>query len=110
MHQLSQEICMRWSSTFYMLERFLEQQCAITTVLPDTTCSAELTITQWNMVNQLVLLLQSFKEFFREFEHEDAGISLVIKDIRLLTKHVNKPVTTEESLVIKLFMNNWHHP
>ena len=39
-HQLSQECSTRWNSIFYMLERFLEQQCAITTVLPETTCTA----------------------------------------------------------------------
>ena len=44
-HQLSQEVCTRWNSTFCMLERLLEQHRAVTTVLPDTTCSAELTIT-----------------------------------------------------------------
>ena len=60
--QLSQEVCTRWNSTFYMLERFLEQRRAITTVLPDTTCSAELTISQWNIVNQL---LTPFEEFSR---------------------------------------------
>jgi len=68
-HQLSQEVCTRWNSTFFMLERFLEQLRAVTTVLPETTCTAELTITQWNIVNQLVLLLHPFEEFSREFEH-----------------------------------------
>ena len=100
-HQLSQEVCTRWNSTFYMLERFLEQRRAITTVLPDTTCSAELTISQWNIVNQLVLLLKPFEEFSREFEREDASIGLIIPGIRLLTKHVSKPVITEESSVIR---------
>ena len=99
--QLSQEVCTRWNSTFYMLERFLEQRRAITTVLPDTTCSAELTISQWNMVNQLVLLLKPFEEFSREFEREDASIGLIIPGIRLLTKRVSKPVITEESSVIR---------
>ena len=57
---------------FYMLERFLAPRCAITTVLPDTTCSVELT----NPVNygqSLVLSLQPFEEFSHEFEHEDAS-------------------------------------
>ena len=66
-HHLSQEVCTRWNSTFYMLQRIAELCRAVTTVLPETTCSAELTMTQWNIVNQLVLLLGPFEEFSREF-------------------------------------------
>ena len=51
----------RWNSTFYMLERFHEQRRAITTVLPETTCTAELTISQWTLVGQLVTLLRPFE-------------------------------------------------
>ena len=76
--QLSQECSTRWNSTFYMLERFLERRCAITTVLPETTCTAELTISQWALVSQLVTLLHPFEEFSHEFERADASISLII--------------------------------
>ena len=100
-HQLSQECNTRWNSTFYMLERFHEQRRAITTVLPETTCTAELTISQWTLVGQLVTLLRPFEEFSREFERADASISLIIPGVRLLLKHVGKPVADEESPVIK---------
>ena len=100
-HQLSQECSTRWNSTFYMLERFLEQRCAITTVFPETTCTAELTISQWALVSQLVTLLHPFEEFSCEFERADASISLIIPGIRLLLKHVSKPVADEENPVIK---------
>ena len=101
-HQLSQECSTRWNSTFYMLERFHEQRRAITTVLPETTCTAELTISQWTLVGQLVTLLRPFEEFSREFERADASISLIIPGVRLLLKHVSKPVVDEENPVIKI--------
>ena len=100
-HQLSQEVCTRWNSTFYMLHRFAEQRRAVISVLPETTCSAELTMTQWNIVNQLVLLLGPFEEFSREFEREDATVGLIIPGIRILLKHLGKPVATEESSVVR---------
>ena len=102
-HQLPQECSTRWNSTFYMLERFHEQQWAITTVLLETTCTAELTISQWALVGQLVILLCPFKEFFHEFECADSSISLIIPGVRLLLKDVSKPVADEENLTIKFF-------
>ena len=83
-HQLCQEVSTCWNSTFYMLERVSEQRRAITSVLPDTTCTTELTITQWNIVQQLILLLRPFEEFSREFERADPCISLVIPGIRCM--------------------------
>ena len=83
-----------------MLERFHEQRRAITTIL-QTTCTAELTISQWTLVGQLVTFLCPFEEFSREFERADASISLIIPGVRLLLKHVGKPVADEENPVIK---------
>jgi len=80
-----------------MLQRIAEQRRTVTTVLPETTCLAELTMTQWNIVNQLVLLLGPFEEFSREFELEDATIGLIIPGVRILIKHLGKPVAIEES-------------
>lgn len=45
-HQLMKECTTRWNSTFYMLERLLEQRRAVTTALPETNCSVELTMHQ----------------------------------------------------------------
>jgi len=61
--QLCQEVSINWNSTFYMLEGVSEQCCTITFVLPDTTCSTELTITQGNIIQQLILLLHPLEEF-----------------------------------------------
>jgi len=55
---------------------------------PDTTCSAELTIAQRNIVNQLVLLLRPFEEFSCAFEYEDATVGLIIPGIRMLLMHL----------------------
>ena len=65
-HHISQKVRTLWNSACYMLERFLVQYHAGSTVLPDTTYSAEFTIAQWNIVNQLALLLCPFEEFSYE--------------------------------------------
>ena len=77
-----QECSKRLNSTFYMLERFHEQQWAITTVLLETTCTAELTISQWTLVSLLVTLLRPFEEFSCEFECSDASIGPLVSSFQ----------------------------
>ena len=90
-----------------MLERFHEQRRAITTVLPETSCTGELTISPWTLVGQLVTLLYPFEEFSREFQCVDASINHIILGVRLLLKHVSKPVVDEENPVIKTVRKEW---
>jgi len=82
-----------------MLERLLEQRRAVTTTLPETNCSVELTMHQWTLLGHLVALLRPFEEFSREFERQDACLSLVIPAVRLLQQHVSKPLADGESQV-----------
>ena len=82
-----------------MLERLLEQRRAVTTTLPETNCSVELTMHQWTLLGHLVALLRPFEEFSREFERGDACLSLVIPAIRLLSRHVSKPLSDGENEV-----------
>jgi len=98
-HQLMKECTTRWNSTYYMLERLLEQRRAVTTTLPETNCSVELTMHQWTLLGHLVALLRPFEEFSREFERQDACLSLVIPAVRLLQQHVSKPLADGESQV-----------
>ena len=80
-----------------MLERFYAQRRAITTVLPETTCTAELT---FSLVGQLVTLLCPFEEFSCGFKCFNTSISSFQK-LGLLLKHVTNPVVDEENPVIK---------
>ena len=96
-HQLMQECTTRWNSAYYMLERLLEQRRAVTTTLPETYCSNELTMVQWTTIDHLVELLRPFEEFSREFESSHASLSLVIPAIRLLSQHVSQPLTVGEN-------------
>ena len=98
-HQLMKECSTRWNSTYYMLERLLEQRRAVTTTLPETNCSVELTMHQWTLLGHLVALLCPFEEFSGEFERGDACLSLVIPAIRLLSRHVSKPLSDGENEV-----------
>lgn len=47
----------------------------------------------------MVALLRPFEEFSREFERGDACLSLVIPAIRLLSRHVSKPLSDGENEV-----------
>ena len=93
------ECTTHWNSTYYMLERLLEQRRAVTTTLPETNCSVELTMHQWTLLGHLVPLMSPFEEFSHEFERHDACLSLVIPAIQLLCRHVSKPLTDGENEV-----------
>ena len=47
------------------------------------------------------MLLRPFEEFYREFERADASINLVIPGIRMLCKHLSKPVTDDENRSVR---------
>ena len=96
-YKLMQECSTRWNSTYYMLQRLQEQKRAVTTTLPETNCSIELTMVQWTTIDHIVAMLRPFEEFSREFERADVSVSLVIPAIRLLRQHVSQPLTEGEN-------------
>ena len=62
-HNLIQDVSSRWNSTFFMIERLLEQQWPVTAVLADTTVTKsndrnlELKRDQWDLLEGLKVVL-----------------------------------------------------
>uniref|UniRef100_A0A8C5WL28 BED-type domain-containing protein n=1 Tax=Leptobrachium leishanense TaxID=445787 RepID=A0A8C5WL28_9ANUR len=86
-HSLKQETVQHWTSTFYMLQRLLEQQRAVQEYLAKHTLEVAddlLTPSHWKLMITLVYLLQPFEMATREANAKDCSLSQVLPGIRYL--------------------------
>ncbi|XP_066966369.1 zinc finger BED domain-containing protein 4-like [Macrobrachium rosenbergii] len=94
--KLMMDVDTRWNSTFYMMERFLEQHEAITTTLcllgKSSMC---LSSEELDIVKSAVLLLGPFEEATREMSTEKmTSLSKVIPIARALQQCINSNADT----------------
>lgn len=61
-HQLVQDVSTRWNSTFYLMERLLEQKRAVSLYITDHETLNNLTHAQWELMAQCIKLLKPFEE------------------------------------------------
>lgn len=93
-HELVQDVSTRWNSTYYMLARLMEQKRAISLYLTD--CNIDnLTAAQWELLEQLLKLLQPFEEITRITSSGYACISEVIPYVVTLIRYCDKTITSE---------------
>ena len=70
-HNLIQDVSTRWNSTFYMIERLVEQRWPITAVLSDNSVTKpsdrylDLKSEQWEILSALKELLHPRDDFFQ---------------------------------------------
>ena len=77
-HCLIQDVTTRWNSSYYMLERLIEQKRAITVANTECQPPTELRASQWLLAEKVVLLLKIFEEATREASGDYASASVVI--------------------------------
>lgn len=61
-HQLVQDVSTRWNSTYYLMERLLEQKRAVSLYITDHETLNNLTHAQWELMEQCIKLLKPFEE------------------------------------------------
>ena len=84
-HCLFQDVSTRWNSSFYMLQRLLEQKRAIT--VASTECEStpkELRAQQWTLAEKIVKMLVVFDEATREASGDYASSAIIIPIINTL--------------------------
>ncbi|KAE8595288.1 hypothetical protein XENTR_v10015679 [Xenopus tropicalis] len=84
---LKSETLPHWTSTFYMLQRLLEQQRAIEEYLGShklETAELRLTSSNWSLMACLVDLLQPFEMVTREVNASGSCLSQVLPEVRYL--------------------------
>ena len=92
---LHQDVVTRWNSTFLMLQRFLELQPVIRTLLLDQGWKKRLDVdisnTDWTLMEKVVNVLGVFFEATERFSSASACISEVIPTVTglLVTLNIN---------------------
>lgn len=89
-HTLIQDQATRWNSSFYMLQRLVEQKVAILAAGgAESNCNYELRAEQWSLAEKVVHLLKPFEEATMELSREDASVSLVIPIVLSLKRFLS---------------------
>lgn len=89
MHKLIQDVATRWNSTYYMLERNLEQRKALATYAVDNTLPT-LSTYQWGLVEKIVHLLSPFEEITKNATKRESTTSLIIPTIQTIKYFLSK--------------------
>ena len=105
-HNLVQDVATRWNSTYFLIERLLEQRWPVTAVLSDPSvtkysdCSLDLTSEQWNLLAELkpVLHVLQVATMFLSAEY-NVSISALQPIVHGLTRSME--VTEEDSPAIR---------
>ncbi|XP_064418954.1 zinc finger BED domain-containing protein 6-like [Latimeria chalumnae] len=85
--RLKQEVSAQWTSTYYMLERLLQQRGAVNEYVLSQKIGkgdAALTATQWSLIENLVVLLEPFEAATQETRAGSACLSQVLPQTRYL--------------------------
>ena len=77
-HRLIQDEPTRWNTTFYMLERLIEQRKALTAASVELNVPVELSTSNWTLAEKVVTVLQVFEEATREASGHYSSSALVI--------------------------------
>ncbi|KAF2882687.1 hypothetical protein ILUMI_23489 [Ignelater luminosus] len=96
-HQLVQDISTRWNSTFYMIERLLEQKWAISLYVADHDTLINLTAQQWSLMEQCINLLKPFEEITKITSSGLFCVSEVIPHVAALNKYLDKDETEQRT-------------
>ena len=85
-HLLIQDVSTRWNSSFYMLQRLIEQKRAITVTSTECQPPSELRTQQWTLAEKVVKTLVVFEEATREVSGNYASASVIIPIIITLKR------------------------
>ncbi|KAF2881962.1 hypothetical protein ILUMI_24210 [Ignelater luminosus] len=97
-HQLVQDVMTRWNSTYYLMERLLEQKRAVSLYITDHESLNNLTPSQWELMEQCIKLLKPFEEITKITSSSVSCISEVIPHVVTLLKYLGKEETADRTL------------
>lgn len=87
--KLIQDVPTRWNSTFYMLERLLEQKKAVSLYSTEHGIN-NLRSEQWNTIETTLRLLQPFEEITKIISNTNSNLSEVIPTVSTLKRYLSK--------------------
>ena len=97
-HKLIQDEPTRWDSTYYMLERLVEQRRAISLYDTDFELPDRLHSNEWHLAERVVALLEPMQRITKEFSAKGAMVSQVIPFLKILKMELDssEPETTDK--------------
>lgn len=87
-HVIPQDVATRWNSTYYMLERLMEQRTAVNMFSADTNRTG-FTANEWEVMGKVVKLLAPFEEITKTISLAKATSSVCIPAIFALSKYLS---------------------
>ena len=110
-HHLIQDVSIRWNSTFFMIDRLVEQRVAIYAVLHDATVSKDqyqhldLKEDQWVLLEQLTKVLEPLQMATTVFSYEVNTSSSIIYQVLhgLIRNHLK--INDKDVPAVKHFKN-----
>ena len=75
-----------WNSSYYMLNRLVEQRKAISAANAEANESFDLTPSQWNLAEKAINLLKPFEEATEDISSESSSMALFIPVVNSLSK------------------------
>ncbi|KAL3831399.1 hypothetical protein ACJMK2_023150, partial [Sinanodonta woodiana] len=88
-HRLIQDVPTRWNSTYYMLERLLEQKRAIGVYSQEADIKS-LTANQWRFVDKVLNTLKPFEEQTKQASLASSHAGMIIPGVRLLERYLQR--------------------
>ena len=88
-HRLIQDEPTRWNSTFYMLQRLMEQKMALGAYASEYTIP-QLTPRQIDIANKVIKVMTIIEEVTRSISADAATVSVIIPFVRIVSKSLSQ--------------------
>lgn len=92
-HKLIQDVPTRWNSTYFMIERIVEQKAAVANYCLDTPNLPVFDANKWTLLGKLTALLKIFHKITVRLSERSATVSEIIPQIKFLQVFVTKAST-----------------
>ena len=83
-HAIIQDVQTRWNSTYYMVQRMLEQKKAVVSYASEHDLPATLTKHQWGLLEKMVAILAPFEEITKHISSAESSLADVIPVVTAL--------------------------
>ena len=89
-HKLIQDVTTRWNSSYYMLNRLVEQRRAVAVFCTEVASVTGPSANQWLLMENVVATLRPFEEITKEICRSDASVSVIIPTVKALSNLLKK--------------------
>ncbi|XP_060768344.1 zinc finger BED domain-containing protein 4-like [Neoarius graeffei] len=96
--RLQQDVPTRWNSTFYMLQSLLEQKRALSLYATEHELPTIFTTHQWELIENVLSILQPFEELTKTISSSSATASSVIPEITALKRLLGRAADTDRGV------------